>query len=42
MMCVYKPHPAEMMSETLAGYQMVLKGTHSGWPRNHNNTAQWE
>ncbi len=40
-MCVYKPHSAEMTSETLAGYQMVLQGAHSV-AANHNNTAQWE
>lgn len=27
-MCVYKLHSAQVTSETLAGYQMVLRGAH--------------
>lgn len=25
-MCVFRPHSADVTSETLAGYQMVLQG----------------
>lgn len=29
MICVYRPHFAEVTSETLAGYQMVLQGANA-------------
>lgn len=38
-MCVHELHSAEVTSETLAGYQMVLQGAH-GVAASHNNTAQ--
>lgn len=38
-MCVHKLHCAEVTSENLAGYQMVLQDAH-GVATSHNCTAQ--